>query len=228
MRGAGGFGHTGTRVTVRVVPAGQRLVGQRDAGRVRRAALLVDAGLSARELTARLDGRRRRAGVDLRRSCSRTSTRTTRAGSSASRSKHRVPVFTTPETLAALELGAAALRGVAALRARGSRSSSAACAVDPFPIPHDAATPVGFVLEAEGVRIGIATDLGHATTLVLERLRGCHLLMRRGQPRRRDADATGPIPWAFKQRVGGRLGHLSNEDAAAPAVAASADEDCRP
>ena len=33
--------------------------------------------------------------------------------------------------------------------------------VEPFTIPHDAADPVGFVFEGDGVRIGFATDLGY-------------------------------------------------------------------
>ncbi len=34
-------------------------------------------------------------------------------------------------------------------------------AVTPFTLPHDAVDPVGFVFETEGVRIGLATDLGY-------------------------------------------------------------------
>lgn len=85
--------------------------------------------------------------------------------------------------------------------------------VDAFPIPHDAARPVGFVIHGAGLRIGVATDLGHATTLALERLRGCHLLMLESNY---DPDLLqrGPYPWQIKQRVAGRTGHLSNAQAA--------------
>ena len=97
--------------------------------------------------------------------------------------------------------------------------------VEPFSVPHDAATPVGFVLTGEGVRVGIATDLGHATTLVVERLKGCHVLLVEAN---HDDDllVRGPYPWALKQRIGGRLGHLSNVEAAS-LIAAVAGEDCR-
>jgi phosphoribosyl 1,2-cyclic phosphodiesterase len=84
--------------------------------------------------------------------------------------------------------------------------------VDPFPVPHDAADPVGFVLEAGGVRLGIATDLGHVTTLVAERLRGCHMLIVESNHDERML-RDGPYPWYLKQRVSGRLGHLSNTEA---------------
>jgi phosphoribosyl 1,2-cyclic phosphodiesterase len=97
--------------------------------------------------------------------------------------------------------------------------------VDPFSVPHDAANPVGFVLAADGVRVGIATDLGHATNLVVQRLRGCHVLVVEAN---HDDDmlVRGPYPWALKQRISGRLGHLSNEEAATLLVAV-ADDDCQ-
>src|SRR5437868_3195204 len=45
--------------------------------------------------------------------------------------------------------------------------------VTPFTIPHDAADPVGFVFNVEGVRIGFVTDLGYMPTSVRTHLRGC-------------------------------------------------------
>jgi phosphoribosyl 1,2-cyclic phosphodiesterase len=66
-------------------------------------------------------------------------------------------------------------------------------AVQPFTIPHDAADPVGFTFRAEGVKIGLATDLGYIPLSVRDHLRG------------------GPYPWSVKQRVMSRVGHLSNE-----------------
>jgi phosphoribosyl 1,2-cyclic phosphodiesterase len=75
------------------------------------------------------------------------------------------------------------------------------------------------------VRVGIATDLGHATTLVVERLRGCHVLV--VEANHDDGMLVrGPYPWALKQRIGGRLGHLSNDEAAT-LLAATADADCQ-
>ena len=85
--------------------------------------------------------------------------------------------------------------------------------VEAFPLPHDAAQPVGFVLQAGGLRLGLATDFGHATTLVVERLRGANALLiesNHDENMLRD----GPYPWQLKQRVAGRMGHLSNLEAA--------------
>jgi len=82
--------------------------------------------------------------------------------------------------------------------------------VSPFTIPHDAADPVGFVLSAEGVRLALATDLGYMPPNVKGQLRGVDLLHLESN---HDLDMLrdGPYPWAVKQRVLSRVGHLSNE-----------------
>jgi phosphoribosyl 1,2-cyclic phosphodiesterase len=81
--------------------------------------------------------------------------------------------------------------------------------VTPFTIPHDAADPVGFVFEAEGVRIGLATDLGYMPPNATRHLRKCDVLMLESN---HDLDMLrdGPYPWSVKQRVMSRVGHLSN------------------
>ena len=82
-----------------------------------------------------------------------------------------------------------------------------------FPIPHDADGTIGFVVEAEGMRFGYVTDLGHVTRLVVERLRGCDglLIEMNHDP---DLLREGPYPWDVKQRIASRHGHLSNEQGA--------------
>jgi phosphoribosyl 1,2-cyclic phosphodiesterase len=82
--------------------------------------------------------------------------------------------------------------------------------VEPFTIPHDAADPVGFVFEGEGVRIGFATDLGYMPANARQALRGCDALLLESN---HDTEMLrdGPYPWSVKQRVMSRVGHLSNE-----------------
>ncbi len=81
--------------------------------------------------------------------------------------------------------------------------------VTPFSIPHDAVDPVAFTFEAEGVRIGVVTDLGYIPELVKQHVRGCHCLVFESN---HDLDMlrVGPYPWFVKQRVMSRHGHLSN------------------
>jgi phosphoribosyl 1,2-cyclic phosphodiesterase len=82
--------------------------------------------------------------------------------------------------------------------------------VTPFTIPHDAADPVGFVVQAEGMRVVIATDLGYLAPNVRMHLRGADLLMIESN---HDVEMLrdGPYPWIVKQRVLSRVGHLSND-----------------
>jgi phosphoribosyl 1,2-cyclic phosphodiesterase len=84
--------------------------------------------------------------------------------------------------------------------------------ITPFTIPHDAADPVGFVFEADGVRMAIATDLGYMPANVKLALRNCDVLMLESN---HDLEMLrdGPYPWSVKQRVMSRVGHLSNEAA---------------
>jgi phosphoribosyl 1,2-cyclic phosphodiesterase len=81
--------------------------------------------------------------------------------------------------------------------------------VQSFSIPHDARDPVGFLLESEGLRIGSATDLGYVPDSVKYHLRNTDLLLLEAN---HDLDMlkVGPYPWAVKQRVMSRVGHLSN------------------
>ena len=83
--------------------------------------------------------------------------------------------------------------------------------VDPFPITHDACDPVGFVVESREGCYGTATDLGIVTRLVVEKLRGCRALNLESN---HDVEMlmNGPYPWALKQRIKSRHGHLSNQE----------------
>jgi len=102
-----------------------------------------------------------------------------------------------------------ALPGVEYFRA-GSHFSIGDISVSAFTIPHDAIDPVGFVFQAEGIRIGIATDLGYMPPNVSLQLRGCDVLMLESN---HDLEMLrdGPYPWSVKQRVMSRVGHLSND-----------------
>ena len=81
--------------------------------------------------------------------------------------------------------------------------------VESFSIPHDAIDPVGFRFEAQGVRIGVATDLGYVPESIKWHLRRTDLLLLESN---HDLDMlkVGPYPWSVKQRVMSRVGHLSN------------------
>jgi phosphoribosyl 1,2-cyclic phosphodiesterase len=81
--------------------------------------------------------------------------------------------------------------------------------ITPFTISHDAADPCGFTFKADGIKIGLVTDLGYVTPNVKQNLRGCDGLMIESN---HDLEMlrNGPYPWMVKQRVMSRVGHLSN------------------
>ena len=95
----------------------------------------------------------------------------------------------------------------------GERFKIGDIAVSPFTIPHDAADPTGFVFEAEGVRMAVATDLGYLPPNVKAQLAGVDVLLLESN---HDLEMLrdGPYPWSVKQRVLSRVGHLSNDAAA--------------
>jgi phosphoribosyl 1,2-cyclic phosphodiesterase len=84
----------------------------------------------------------------------------------------------------------------------------------PFTIPHDAVDNFGFTATHQGVKIATVMDFGHITTLVTERLRGCAAIVIESNHSRDMLKACDDYPWDLKQRILSRLGHLSNEDLA--------------
>jgi phosphoribosyl 1,2-cyclic phosphodiesterase len=90
--------------------------------------------------------------------------------------------------------------------------------VETFSIPHDAQDPVGFLLRTARGNIGFATDLGHTTRLVLDRIRAANVLVLESN---HDVKMLQDCPrrsWPLKQRILGRHGHLSNVAAAEAAA----------
>src|SRR3990167_682625 len=85
--------------------------------------------------------------------------------------------------------------------------------ITPFSVPHDALDPVGFSIESgQGKKIGVVTDIGSVTALVRERLRGSDALVIEFN-HDNDILLYSHYPWDLKQRIRGRLGHLSNNQA---------------
>jgi phosphoribosyl 1,2-cyclic phosphodiesterase len=90
--------------------------------------------------------------------------------------------------------------------------------IETFSIPHDAQDPVGYLLRTAHGNIGFATDLGHTTRLVLDRIRAANVLVLESN---HDVKMLQDCPrrsWPLKQRILGRHGHLSNVDAAEAAA----------
>jgi phosphoribosyl 1,2-cyclic phosphodiesterase len=127
-------------------------------------------------------------------------------------SKLNIPLYCNRMTKEAIELQLDA-RFDCRIFSTGASFEVGDIGVDTFSIPHDASDPVGFLLQTATARIGFLTDLGHATKLVLERIRSANVLVLESNHDFKLLQESSR-PWSLKQRIAGRHGHLSNTDAA--------------
>jgi phosphoribosyl 1,2-cyclic phosphodiesterase len=174
------------------------------------ARIMVDAGLSCREIERRMA----LAGLKPARLTAVLVSHEHRdhvAGVGVLARRYRLPIYMNRATLGACrdQLGKVQVRHFTT----GEGFELDGLAIRPFSVSHDAADPVGFTFIFEGMKLGLATDLGVATNLVKDHLRSCQaLILESNHDPRMLLD--GPYPWELKRRVQGRRGHLSNPDAA--------------
>ena len=130
--------------------------------------------------------------------------------------RERIPVYMSQGTYMAI--GEPDFGGLLRLVGDSQAFEVGALEVRPFTVPHDAREPLQLTCSDGAVRMGVLTDLGHATAHVLEQLAGCRslLLECNHDPQML---AAGNYPPFLKRRVGGDWGHLANEAAAAIALA---------
>jgi phosphoribosyl 1,2-cyclic phosphodiesterase len=171
-----------------------------------RTRLLVDAGLSRKEVRARLAAAGEPDSIDAILISHEHTDHV--AGLPVLAKRLDVPVYMTRLTAPAI-CWAGYDPKLEAFQA-GTRLVVGDIEVDTYTIPHDAIDPVGFCFRAQGVKIGLATDLGYIPESVKFHLRGTDLLVIESN---HDTEMlkVGPYPWSVKQRVMGRKGHLSND-----------------
>lgn len=176
--------------------------------------LLVDAGLSARQITTRL------AAVGVAPESLDGILITHEHGDHVGGltvfcRKNEVPLYCNPLTAETIRRGDLFDKNDWRLFTTGSDFSIKDIDVRTFPVPHDAVDPVGFVLHSGGASLGFLTDLGHATGLVRERVRHVQTLVIETNHDEKMLQNDTRRPWAVKQRIMSRHGHLSNAAAAA-------------
>ncbi|MEM9283228.1 MAG: MBL fold metallo-hydrolase [Verrucomicrobiota bacterium] len=96
----------------------------------------------------------------------------------------------------------------------GTSFSIGSLSVESFSVPHDAVDPVGFVIENGNNRLGILSDVGHITRMIIERLRGVNTLFVEANYDEVMLQNDTKRPWSTKQRISNRHGHLSNDQTA--------------
>lgn len=125
--------------------------------------------------------------------------------------RYGLPVYINQKTMAAAAARLGKIHTIVNFEC-GSAFTIESLTIHPFSLSHDAEDPAGFTIHRNGTKIGIATDLGIATAMVKEHLKGCTLLVLEAN---HDPHmlSSGPYPWPLKQRIKSRKGHLSNEEA---------------
>ncbi len=126
--------------------------------------------------------------------------------------RYDIPVYLTRGTYSGLGAGGRAITGPRFIDAYTSFVIGDA-EVRPYTVPHDAREPVQFVVSDGAARLGVLTDTGMPTPHIVEVLSGVEALVLECN---HDLDMlmNGPYPASLKQRVAGRLGHLSNDASA--------------
>jgi len=169
--------------------------------------LMVDAGLSARQLVVRL----RAVGIDP---ASLEGIFLTHEHGDHIRGlkiflkQFPIPVYATPATARVVrETG---IEGTWRTFEAGQVFSFFGAEVESFSIQHDAVDPVGFVFANDAKKLGLVSDAGFVTKNMTERLRGVAGLFVEANYDDGLLEADTKRPWSIKQRISSRHGHLSN------------------
>ncbi len=128
--------------------------------------------------------------------------------------KFDVPIYCNSLTAEAIRCGPLAVHRNWRLFRTGAEFSICDITVQSFPVPHDAVDPVGYAFHSGRAGLGFITDLGYATKMLVERLRLVHTLVIETNHDEKLLQACPHRPWPVKQRIMSRHGHLSNAAAA--------------
>lgn len=181
--------------------------------RTERTCLLVDAGLSCRRIVQRLE----MVGLkptDLDGILLTHEHGDHTAGLEVFCRTADVPLFCTPLTQESVMSGFVKAKPRWKLMQTGAAFEFQDVRIECFPVPHDAVDPVGFVLQDAVSKLGVLSDVGFVTNLIRDRLRGADSLFIEANYDAPMLEADTKRPWPTKQRISGRHGHLSNEQAA--------------
>ncbi|HET6226044.1 MAG TPA: MBL fold metallo-hydrolase, partial [Bacteroidia bacterium] len=124
--------------------------------------------------------------------------------------KHQIPVYITTTTLlySKLQLEKQLTFSFRAYEAIQIEALS----ILAFPKFHDAADPHSFIIESNGIKIGVLTDIGSNCKHVIDNFKQCHAAFLEANYDERMLDEGG-YPYHLKRRIRGDKGHLSNDQA---------------
>lgn len=124
--------------------------------------------------------------------------------------KHQLPVYITPSTLrnSPLVLEKELVRTFKAQEI----IIVGELAITPFVKIHDAVEPFSFMVEGNGIKIGVITDIGEACEQVVHYFKQCNAAFLEANYDE-DMLQNGRYPYYLKKRISGGKGHLSNKQA---------------
>lgn len=125
--------------------------------------------------------------------------------------RYRIPVWMSHGTHTAT--GSQDFDGLLRTARDGETIDLGGLQLTPFTVPHDAREPLQLTCTDGSAKLGILTDLGHATAHVMAHLQACNALLLECN---HDTEmlAQSAYPAFLKRRVGGQYGHLANSAAA--------------
>lgn len=174
--------------------------------------LLIDAGLTCRELERRL-ALAKLTPSDLTAVVVTHEHQDHVRGVGVLSRRHRVPVYLNKATRKCASAYVGEIPTAVTFQT-GDVVELGDLSVQTYPVPHDAVEPIGVCIHNSSCRIGIALDMGYTTKLVRQRLSGSDLLVLEFN---HDPEMLrqSSRPWELKQRIMSKTGHMSNEAALA-------------
>jgi phosphoribosyl 1,2-cyclic phosphodiesterase len=172
-------------------------------------AVLVDAGISCKEIEKRME----RTGLTM------SSVKALFVshehsdhirGIEVLAKKYHLPVYLTSKTFrnSGLNLDGTLLR----FFNFNDEISVGEMVVKPFSKIHDAIDPCSFMVSGNGVNVGVITDIGVACDNVKEIFNQCHAVFLEANYDEKMLEQ-GRYPWHLKKRIRGGQGHISNDQA---------------
>ena len=127
--------------------------------------------------------------------------------------KYQIPVYITSPSYDSYVRGGSFLQRVAKPQPIIYDKAIGDISVSSFPVPHDSAQNVGYIVKSGKTTFGIATDIGHLTDTLREKLSCCSKVIIEAN---HDLQMikSGPYPQILKDRILSDNGHLSNESCA--------------
>ncbi len=171
-------------------------------------AVLIDAGISCREITRRMAA----SSLDMNKVkaifISHEHTDHIKGVETLS-GKYNIPVYITSRTASNSNLNiSSALR-----RNLGTEKISLGnLVIEAFSKKHDAADPHNFIVSSEGYSVGVFTDIGAVCNTLKQKFAECQAVFLESNYDRKMLE-NGPYPYHLKKRISGGLGHLSNDEA---------------